>query len=191
MVHTGDFVDVVLQQAGQRLGFRAEVVDRRFHEISEGLSVPALVISYPEEVEVRQRRAYYRVPMDAKDAATVTFREAGVSTGDEAEDEAVYSGVISDISVGGMAIQCREPLPARFTARTRLSLFFRLPDSDEGLSMDAEIRGSRPPQRGPGRIYGVEFVNTDTTLESHRAIHSVQKFVATRQREMLKRIKGS
>lgn len=192
-VQKGEFVEVLFQQAGQRLGFRSEVQGKSFCRLSEGVSVSALVISYPNELEVRQRRACYRVSLSAANPCTVTFREvpAVQFAGGASGDENLYSAVIRDISAGGMAIHCQQRLPSRFYMGTRLRLFFQLPGIEDNLNMEAEIRGSRLPKAGGGTILGVQFVNTDKDLRTRKAIDSIQKFVVARQREILKRLKAT
>jgi|GEM_PF-5344400 len=93
-IHEGETVEVVFQRGGQRLGFRSEILGRCFHCVREGTWVGAMVLSYPVEMEMRQRRGSYRVGLGGTDPLGVRLGEAG-------------TGVVEDISTGGMGIRSR------------------------------------------------------------------------------------
>ena len=192
-VRKGERLDLVFQHNGQRLGFAGDVEGRCFHKLSEGISVPALVVSYPEELEIRQRRNYYRVTMSSGQPTTVTFREVvqGRGRGRGGQDQALYSGVIRDISAGGMALLCQQHLPVSFDVGSKVKLFFQLGGVEGNLKLEGEVRNSRRARSGPGTIYGIAFVNTEKDLRTRKAIDDIQRFVVARQREILKRVKAT
>lgn len=183
-MHEGEVFDVTIQRAGQRLGFRARVKGRCFHQVREGTWVPAVIMSNPEEVEIRQRRTCYRVELSKAQECEVVFGriETGV---DRTEPSGLSRGVVEDLSAGGMGIRCREGACEALGVGTRVRLFFQLPGKGAGVALAGEIRNRRAGSDGR-TVLGVEFVETQRSLEERKGVGVIGQYVAARQREMLR-----
>lgn len=188
----GALVDVLFAVAGERYGFSSTVEGRCYHRLNDEVEVPALIVSYPDVVENRQRRAHYRVPLSATDPCTVTFCELvrtrpdapGVGDGD------LYSALVRDISTGGMAMLSLQHLPVGFGMGTLLRVSFQLPGGENHINLEAAMRNERRPVQGEGRIIGIEFLNVEKTLGGRKAADEIGRFVVARQREILKKLKA-
>ena len=176
-VHEGEQVEVTFEWGGQRLGFRGEIKGRCFHQVREGKWVGALMLSYPEELEIRQRRAFYRVGMGGGKRCRVMLGEM-----DEDQETEVIEGEAEDISVGGIGVCSRE---TRGQVGTRVRVSLQLPGEKESVALMGEIRNLRSTGEREVLV-GVEFMRTQESVEGRRAVGMIGKYVAARQREMLR-----
>ena len=190
-IHEGEELEVTFQGGGERVGFRAEVKGRCFERVraaeetgGRGTWVPAILVTYPEELEVRQRRAYYRVPLSRLEQCRVVFGETEM-----------YTGLAEDLSTGGIGIRSRdvgtrERAVSGLGVGTRVRLWFQLPGGSQDVALVGEIRNRRADEE-EGTMLGVEFVETEQSLEGRRGIGVIGKYVAARQRELLRKTKGN
>jgi c-di-GMP-binding flagellar brake protein YcgR len=191
----GTRVEVVFQYRGERYAFLSLVKGCGSAQRREGRFVHVLILKYPETLENRQRRANYRVPLDSGPAVTVCFREANVVG--PFRDGPLYSGLVCDISGGGIGILTHQVLDQTIEPGTMLRMWFQLPDIREHLGIDGVIRNSRPNESEEGEpvqgaILGVEFISPNSGGERSpdaRNRDLIRRFVVARQREILKKLR--
>ena len=182
-------IEVFFQINGQRYGFRSEVEGRGLHLLRKEVVIPALIIFYPEEVERHQRRAHYRVLVSASPPCVVTLCQKPGPTGDvpTLSDGNMCSGVLRDIGAGGVGVLGQEPLLESFGVGAEILVSFQLPGHRGHMHLEAVIRQRRIPSRRGGWILGLEFVNVEKKPDVRRVIDEIRRFVAERQREVLRR----
>lgn len=184
----GEDVEAIFHVGGERYAFSTKVVGRCVHELNEEKKVPALVLAYPAEVENRQRRAHYRVPLGTASPVSIAFVEAPDGEG-MPEIPRIYSGHICDISAAGVAVLSLQRLSVSIGIGSHLLTSFRVPDEPEWLNLEAVVRNVRPTDTPEARILGLEFVHQKGDVQSRRHIDLVQRFVVRRQREILRKLR--
>ena len=184
----GQEVEAFFHAGGERYAFSTEVEGRCMHDLNDKQKLAALVLTYPRELENRQRRAHYRVPLSMSSAVCIAFMEAR-NPNEWSGMTSVYSGFLSDISAGGLAIVCRQRLPVSLEVGTHLSVSFQLPGEPEHLDLKAVVRNVRTADTKEARILGVEYLRGDDNLRGRRHVDLIQRFVVKRQRDILKRLR--
>ena len=186
--HPHEDLEVLFHVGAERYGFFTHVEGRCIHELDEEQKVAALVLGYPREVESRQRRTHYRVPLSTGTPVGIAFVE---DLGRNALPEmfSIYSGFISDISAGGVAITCRQRLPVSIEAGTPLRISFQLPGESEQLNLKGVVRNIRRTDTDEARILGVEYLRDDYDIRGRCNIQLIHRFVVKRQRDILKKLR--
>ena len=181
-------IEAVFHVGGERFAFDSRVIGRCVFPLNNQQKVPAFVLRYPEDLESRQRRAHYRVPLGVADQVTMAFLELG---GREvlAETCRIYTGVISDISAGGLAVLTRQRLPASMAAGAHVAMSFQIPGEPEHINLGGIVRNVRRNEDGSSRLLGVEYVRADGDVQTRQQIDLIQRFVVRRQREILKKLR--
>ena len=186
--HRDEEVEALFHVGGERYAFSTLVEGRCMHELNGQQKVAALVLAYPREMENRQRRAHYRIPVSMAIPVSVAFIEV-TTPGESFEMLGIHSGFISDISAGGLAVVCRQRLPVSIEVGTSLSISFQLPGEPEHLALKGLIRNVRKADTNEARILGIEYLREDYDIRSRRHIDLIQRFVVKRQREILKKLR--
>jgi c-di-GMP-binding flagellar brake protein YcgR len=184
----GQDLEVVFHLGSERYAFSGEVQGRCFHNIRPGQRLPAIILPYPVKLENRQRRAHYRVPLDVSDPVTIAFVVTS-GPGPFTTSTNIHSGVVSDISAGGAAIICNQILGPSIAVGTPMFVSFQLPGDREQINLESMVRNFRKADSNESQILGLEFVNFDKDISSRRYGDAIQRFVVTRQRELLKRLR--
>jgi len=184
----GAELEGVFHVEGERYAFATRVLGRCIFPLNREQKVAALVVRYPAEVESRQRRAHYRVPLGIASQVSVAFLEH-YGTDMPADACRIYAGVISDISAGGVAVVCRQRLASSMATGARVSMSFQVPGEPEHLALKGIIRNDRLTDEGTTRLLGIEYVLSDHDIQTKQYINLIQRFVVKRQREILKKLR--
>ncbi|KPL01416.1 MAG: hypothetical protein AMK75_05060 [Planctomycetes bacterium SM23_65] len=105
------------------------------------------------------------------------------------ETASIYSGFISNISAGGLAIACRQSLPATIGEGTHLVLSFQLPGEAEHLDLKGVIRHIRGAHAGQAPILGIEYLRDEHDIRGPRKMSLIQQFVVRCQRKILQQLR--
>lgn len=183
----GREVEGVFQMAGERYVFVAEVVSNARQTLNREVEVPALILACSQVTKTTQRRAHYRLYLDTTEACTVAFCEWPRSEGEAQtlDDQDLCSGLILDLSAGGMAIHCMQRLPNGLGMGSKIRLWFQLPGGSDPFVMDAAIRSERTSLNN-GLIFGVEFATRDKSPQERKTIDAIRKFIVAAQHKLLK-----
>jgi len=176
-----------------RYAFSGTVLKRTDFELTGRRTVRALEITYPNILKSGQRRAYYRVPVPIRMpihvnclvVAGFTYEEEG-ENGSKLPPQGCLKGRAIDLSVGGMLIAFEDGDTNLADIGTKLALEFTLGRSETPIRLNAVVRrlvrkGAREHLRA-----GIEFVDIDKAFEFKLAVNRLYKYVAERQREILK-----
>ena len=154
-----------------------------------------LVLKYPRSLENRQRRADYRMQLDAGHPVTVAFCEGDMEG--PFRQGIWYSGLAQDISAGGVAILTYQTLDSVMECGSSVQMSFQLPGEEDHVDIAGIIRHCRPCEEEEeedevpvvGSVLGVEFVPEEGSQEAVRQIDVIRRFVVARQREGLRKLR--
>ena len=181
-------LEILFHLGGERYAFSSHIEGQRIHGQNAEQDVTALLLRYPREVENRQRRGHYRVPLSMAKPVSVAFVE---DLGPDASSDvsSIYSGFISNISAGGLAIACRQSLPVSIEEGTHLIISFQLPGEPEHLDLKGVIRHIRHAHAGQAPILGIEYLRDEHDIRGPRKMSLIQRFVVERQRKILQQLR--
>jgi CRP-like cAMP-binding protein len=107
-----------------------------------------------EEVGAPERRQQKRV----KEGVPVTFTLISQSESEAGPEPTGYHAVSRDISMSGIVLECREPLPAPLTAANQVRLEIELPPSGEKVRAVGAVRRFQSVTAEPkGALVALEF----------------------------------
>lgn len=154
----------IVQTDSHRFGFRTRVASAELFQLNDDRRVPALRLAAPRDVQVVQRRAYYRVPLAAASLPAVTawpirdlstVREAEYANerlhrldgSDDAPDPASarpdvgqpISARLFDLSGNGMALITDMANRPMFSEVNRLWVEFHLPGVDLPIAVVCQV----------------------------------------------------
>ena len=183
----GREVEGVFQMAGERYVLAAEVVSNGSPTPNREADPPALILACSQVTKTTQRRAHYRLYLDTTEACTVAFCEWPRLEGEALapDDKHLCSGLILDLSAGGMAIHCMQRLPNGLGMGSKIRLWFQLPGGSEPFVMEASIRSERTALDN-GLIFGVEFATRAKSVQERETIDAIRKFIVAGQHKLLK-----
>ncbi|MBI5117548.1 PilZ domain-containing protein [Candidatus Poribacteria bacterium] len=177
-----------------RFFFDAQVQRKTLFALASHKKVPALEISYPNAIKSGQRRAYFRVPVPlGKPIAVEVGAISGMSDWLAQEpgtwnfpSHVHFEGRILNISVGGMLLSVNEGTKTIPRVGTKLGLRFSVAPDETPIMLKGIIR--RKERRDSAKVdaIGIEFIDTAEKFEYKLAINRLYRYVAERQREMLK-----
>lgn len=171
-----------------------------------GVRLAAWIVEYPSELFQIQRRAFFRVRASTSDPVTIamtlpgkaqdivdtsgkrisTRRSAPIRQSKPKPDE--VSGVLWDISGGGLSFTMTPQLPFIISNGAELSFGFRLP----GIKEDLELKGrvvARKESPEAESLYCIEFIAVDSSARIRRSHNLIFQYIAKRERELLKELR--
>lgn len=129
-------------------------------------------VALPERIDYAQRRARFRVPVDV-------LRDVPVML--ETADGQSALGSLHDISAAGLSVRFKSDAAPRLSEQASVPYcVVRIPD-EEPLVAGLEVRDIRQDGKG-ATVVGARFTDMDRLAEQR-----LERFVATAERELLKR----
>ncbi len=217
LIRPGEVVELFFLWKGQRFGLRSRVVGRTRWQVGKLQVLDALTLNYPEEIEKAQRRECYRLSLMHLPSAAITLREVAEdqaadpsapinSEAEEADGEAENAdGEVSDagtevpttppgikgrmmnLSETGCGMVFEKTEARRFPINALYRACFVLPGDPEPFDFVGQIRWSRDHPAGDRIMVGIAW-QLDPTEREHASIQTrLAKFIATEQREALRR----
>lgn len=141
-----------------------------------------LAVCWPEQVHELQRRVYYRAePVGRK--VHVRFWPGGVAARRDAgtDESGVRSGIMLDISAGGMRLISTDVTPDSFTAGQAIGVAFTPKPRGETLVLDAVYRHCQPESDGTWSV-GLQFVGMETSQRGRATLSALANLVTDYQR---------
>ncbi|MCA8938389.1 MAG: PilZ domain-containing protein [Planctomycetes bacterium] len=174
-----------------------------------GVETRAWVVEYPKELYQIQRRAFFRVRASATDPVAIGMtipgrfedivdgRGKSVSTRRSSPirqnkpKSGEVSGVLWDISGGGLSFTLLPAPPFVISTGAELKLAFVLPGIKEGLELNGRVVARKLTAEGDS-IYCIEYIDVDSSARVRRSHNLILQYIAKRERELLKelRLKG-
>jgi len=184
-VRPGQEIKVSFSYDGRGMSFTTHIRGRGKFSLSSAVSVPSLNILVPENVSIRERRGFYRLLVTDLPPIEITM---GVFSG-EGTRRRIRSrekGVMTDLGGGGLGFRISEGKSLLLALGTRLSLSFQLPDDEQEIKIIGRTCFSLRRSELREIFFGVQFVETESNIEYKQSIDKILRFVAERQRRMLK-----
>jgi len=177
-----------------RYAFDSTVLKRSDFELGERRTVRALEIAYPNVLKSGQRHAYYRVPIPLRKPIHVDCLVVGDFTYATEEDEnhiklppkGQLKARTIDLSVGGMLVAFEEGDTHLADVGTKLALRFSLERNETPIRLNGIIRRVVRKAAREQVQAGIEFIDINRAFEYKLAINRLYKYIAERQREILK-----
>jgi len=142
-------------------------------EMVEDDGKPAYLIDFPDELIYKQRRQSFRAPISKDMVLPITLTDS--ETGE------TCTGIINNISRGGLCLQFDHTVDYEFTKMSILSGNFHIKD-DVAITCDMEIRNITINSEYRHTIVGICFKKITKTDKRH-----IQNFALNMERKMLKR----
>lgn len=136
-----------------------------------------VVLSWPDQVQQLQRRAYERaVPPQGMVIAVRFWREGGDAT---AETRVIRHGQLEDISCGGVRIKVPDPMEVHTGCSYKC--VFTPRQGKPALVLDTILRHRECTERGRASL-GFQFVGLETSVERLRTLDRLARLVRHFQR---------
>jgi len=156
--------------------------------------ISAFEITYPNSLKKGQRRTYFRVPVHidkpilvegfAIEDDTNLFNHAAGTWNFPAENQ--IEGHAVNISVGGILLALDTKPVDPPDVGTQFMLRFSMTTHETPLVLKAIVRRIEEETSSKKKRIGYEFKDSETKFEYKLAINRLYKFVAERQREIIK-----
>lgn len=141
-----------------------------------------IVLTVPEEIEVIQRRSYFRVevPESIKVNVTLWHRKSEQGESEPAGEAGNYSqGRLVDISAGGaqVVLEAGSPSDPQFRKGQFIGMRFTPLPYETPLVLSAQIRNALPRADGNSIYLGLQIVGLEASPEGRRVLTKLVGFV--------------
>ena len=148
----------------------------------DGERVPCVELQWPEALQELQRRVYHRATPPGR-RIHVRFWPGGVAgrTAAESLEQGICSGVMLDLSAGGISILAVDVAPDTFVVGDTLGCAFCPKPRGETLVLDATFRHLDRQADGSMAV-GLQFVGLETTDHGRHMLSCLAGIVTEYQR---------
>lgn len=148
----------------------------------DGKQVPCVELQWPDALQELQRRVYHRAAPPGR-RVHVRFWPGGVAgrTAAESLDRGIGSGVMLDLSAGGISVLTVDIAPDSFTVGDTLGCAFCPKPRAETLVLDATFRHLDRQQDGSFAL-GLQFVGLETSERGRQMLSCLAGIVTEYQR---------
>ena len=139
-------------------------------------------LQWPETIQEFQRRVYQRAQPTGR-KILVRFWPGGVAKRSEAEagDAGILTGVLQDLSAGGIRILTTDVSPDHFEVGMPIGCAFTPKPRGDVLVLDAVYRHFQPEKDGTGSI-GLQFVGLEVSDRGKSMLAQLARIVTDFQR---------
>ena len=180
----GERFGVTFRRGHKKCMFASAIVSQGIGSFEVGeAEIPYIELQWPEMLQELQRRAYYRVSPTGR-AVRVRFWAGGVIARANAESDSqssgVVTGILQDISAGGMRVCTTDVAPDDFTDGEPVGCAFTPKPRGETLILDAVFRHYQPTSGGAS--IGLQFVGFEATERGRDMLAKLARVVTDYQR---------
>ena len=166
----GEYLGISFRRGPRRCVFNTVVVGQCYYELSRGAEVPALRISWPQEVHELQRRMFYRAPVPEGRFVPVSLMR--VTGGGENPVES-FSGQLLDVSLGGLSVAFERNRCPRWDYDTVVECSFAPSPSEQAIGACGRVRYIQP--MGERYRVGVQFVGLEATRDGSAVLERLRQ----------------
>lgn len=178
----------------ERFLFESKVLGKATFDLGEGKIVPALEVTYPSVLRNGQRRAYYRVsvplgkPVSVKCSMIADGADHGeqMPESEESCPDTLFEAHVLDVSAGGILILLDDVARNLLSASLKLNLQLSLSRDESPLRLMGRVVRIEEKTSSKNARAGIEFIDMDEIFEHKIAKNRLLKYVAERQREIIK-----
>jgi len=186
LLRPGQKIKLIFVYQGIIHSFTTEIVSRSRYKLSEEVTVPSLKIQVPKALATGKIRSFYRLAIPDSTPMELSLGILAKQKGKPQRIRAREKAVITDIGGGGLGFRISEGRSLLLGVDTRLSLSFRFPDDDEPLRLLGRICFYLRRRDLREIFFGVQFTEVDSDLDYKRSIDRILRYVAEKQRMLLK-----
>jgi len=179
----GERVGVTFRRGHKKCMFSSIVLGQERVDLGESRAVAdCLELQWPDALQELQRRVYYRATPPGR-RVHVRFWSGGVSQRTAVEDDqrAVLSGVLLDLSAGGMRIMTTDVSADAFVEGDAIGCAFAPKPRGQALILDAVFRHLQPEEDGTCSV-GIQFVGLETSERGRDTLSHLAGIVTDYQR---------
>ncbi len=160
----GEQVGVAFRHHSRKCLFASTVVGKSSPKRNRARphACPSLLLSWPEQIEQMQRRAYYRVPVPRESPISVRFWPGGPPPGSPTPPDQPVAGQLLDLSVGGMLVEVAAADDPRLCENDPVRAEFAPESHQPSIAIEACYRHTRPLDRDK-RALGFQFIGLELT----------------------------
>ena len=174
--------------------FDSTVIRKTTFALQNRRETAALEIEYPNALRHGQRRDHFRVPIPLKQPIEV--KGETIAEADDLDSKTLsmadtqktgrFKGKMVNISVGGILMSLKNADDIPIEIETKVLVIFSLAENETPLELKGIVRRIDEGDSAEEQNIGIEFIDTEETFESKLAINRLYKYVAERQRQMLR-----
>jgi len=174
----GELLGVSFRRGHKKYVFNALVCAPEVLQLPDKCRRQMIFVRWPENVQELQRRVYQRAcpPPGRKIKVTIQTTEA------DSRMRTTISGILEDLSAGGMRVLCEHPVELE----RNVKLSFALRSRGDSFSLDGTFRHCQATDRGDYSV-GFQFVGMETSPQGHELLHHIARVVTDFQRAAMRR----
>lgn len=179
----GEHLGISFRRGPKRCVFNAMVVGQCRYELSRGTEVPALRISWPDEVHELQRRMFYRAPVPEGRFVPVSLMRVTPNGENPLES---FSGQLLDVSLGGLSIAFDRGRHPRWDYDTVVECSFTPTAAEPPIGACGRVRYVQP--MGDRYRVGVQFVGLEATSDGSAVLERLRRICTEYQQLEMSRL---
>jgi len=191
LINSQGRVGMAFKTATHKILFTSPITRRwRDYPVNKQVQVEALLLPFPEDAKVVQRRGSYRVhvPEDCEIALQAWRIPEHAILRDKPSAVFEVEAKLRDVSIGGIGFLC-PPVKAdgvSLVAQQRLRILIRRQEIE--VVLEGRVRRVRPTPDGSAHI-GVQFKNLEDDLQGRQTLAMWTNIVGQLHREEIRRMR--
>lgn len=191
-VGVGENVGVAFRRGHKKCVFTSVVLARNSYALNDQASVECLVLSWPEQVQELQRRAYYRVAVPRHKTVEVEVWAGGAAYRKKAGTRSwpSFFGRLADISAGGARMLFPKTQDPQMQIQDAAGIQFQPESNGPVFVLDSIIRYVGETPDGSVSV-GLQFVGLEASFEGRRVLQQLLRVINQYQRCELRHARAS
>ncbi len=152
-----------------------KVIGMRALSDSQDGQVPALVVCYPSNIRMLQRRVFERVEVPPGRIVRASFWLGGkdAEPNGASPDSPIWCGQVTDISAGGFQVSAAKSAAASLDVGDLVGVRLVFGVGGHSVYTDAQFRHARDGQSCENVLLGFQFMGLDQTLKGRAALRLI------------------
>ncbi len=159
--------------------------------LNDQTMLDALLMEFPSEIKVTQRRAHHRIEIPPHTEISVRVCRLGCDEDVNVEPpkDREVTAEVRDVSVGGIGVKLigSEGKKPKICTEDRLRIVLTF--EGQGLIIEGQIRAPAVPPKGDTIVTGIKFKALEDSLEDRRTYTRLLQIVGELQRKELRMAK--
>ena len=172
----GQNIAVSFKKGYNKCLFVTRVVGHGLYEVEPGVKMPTITVLRPDCIEKLRRRAFNRADVPSGMQIAVTLRST-------AKGRKEWTGLLTNLSAGGMAVQMDNSDAAVLQDDQQFVLEF-VPLMDQGsIQVPGRVRHTTASSAGDQSLVGIQFMGLDASEEGRNTLRRLGRIVNMFQRQ--------
>jgi c-di-GMP-binding flagellar brake protein YcgR len=175
----GQEVAITFKKGYHKCLFVTRIVGREQFELDPGVSMPAMTVFCPQQIEKIQRRSYNRATVPAGEEVVVSFWPSDTTD----QSGSCWQAYLVDLSAGGMGLKMgKTQLPALVEGQQVDLEFVPLPDQ-EPLRLQGRFRHATDAPEAGQSLLGFQLVGLEMSEEGRQILRRIGRIASLYQRQ--------